>query len=278
MKKNLSRAVIGLITTFAANAPAWAHGPLFSPAPETIFKDGSQITLGFDTQRSTGAGVKAKNYNASLEATYGLTADWEVEIEAPYSWKEQNGANASGFGDLTLGTKYQFWGRNLPSAQYKATALFKVKLPTGDDNTTPKLGSGSTDVIAGLVTGYESRRWYWFASSVYRANTEGAGKLEKGDQQFLNLVGGIRPVLSNYKEPDTVLMLELNWENAGRDRLAGIPQTNTGGWELFVSPVIWWTYRQVAVRGGVQIAIADNLKGNQPTTDYRGRVEVVYHF
>jgi Putative MetA-pathway of phenol degradation len=278
MKKILSGAAVGLFMIFATNTPVRAHGPLFSPAPETIFKGGSQFTLGFDTQKSTGAGLKARDYNTTLEATYGLTADWEVEIEAPYSWKGQNGANANGFGDITLGTKYQFWGRNLPSAQYKATALFKVKLPTGKDGGTPRLGSGSTDVIAGLTTGYESRRWYWFASGVYRASSEGAGNLEKGDQQFLNLVGGIRPVLTNYKEPDTVLMLELNWENAGRDRLAGISQANTGGWELFVSPVIWWTYRQVALRGGVQISIANDLKGTQPATDYRGRVEVVYHF
>jgi len=278
MRKFYLSAVLSLVLVLAANTQLRAHGPLFSPAPETIFKDGAQLTLGLDTRKAKGAGINNKKYEASLEATYGLTADWEIEVEAPYSRKELNGADALGFGDITLGTKYQFWGRNLPSAQYKAAAFLKVKLPTGKDSSTPKLGSGSTDVIAGLVTGYESRRWYWFASGVYRANTQGAGNFEKGDQQFLNLVGGIRPVLSNYKEPDTVLMLELNWKNSGRDTLAGVAQPNSGGWELFVSPVIWWTYRQVAVRGGIQVSIANDLNDSQPATDYRGRVEFVYHF
>ncbi len=50
--------------------------------------------------------------------------------------------------------------------------------------------------------------------------TELWGYLEKGDKQFLNAVGGIRPVLTEYDEPDTVLMLELNWERAGRDDFA----------------------------------------------------------
>ncbi len=269
-----------LIVTMVAGVttPLLAHGPLFSPAPETIFKGGTQVSLGFDSQKVTGAGVRQKEYNSTIKANYGLTADWEIGIEAPYSWKQQNGAKANGFGDITLDTKFQLWGRNLPSAQYKASALLKVKLPTGKDNTTPRLGSGSTDVTAGLVTGYESRRWYWFASGVYKINGEGAGNLTKGDQQSLNLVGGIRPVLSNYKEPDTVLMLELNWENAGRDDLAGTSLANTGGWELFVSPVIWWTYRQIAVRGGVQIAIANDLNGSQSATDFRGKAELVYHF
>ena len=36
-------------------------------------------------------------------------------------------------------------------------------------------GEGA-DVIGGLATGYESRRWYWFASGVYRLNTEHGGR------------------------------------------------------------------------------------------------------
>ena len=266
--------------TIAAILPmsAEAHGPLFSPAPETIFKGGTELTLGFDARQAKGAGEKEREYKPYAEAKYGLTADWEVGIEVPYAWKQQGGSKTNGIGDITLDTKYQFWSRDLPGEQYKAAALLKVKLPSGDDGGTPRLGSGSTDVAAGLVTGYESRRWYWFASGVYRANTEGAGGLEKGDRQFLNLVGGIRPVLTDYKEPDTVLMLELNWENAGRDDLGGMTLANTGGWELFLSPVVFWTYRQIAVRGGVQIPIASGLNGNQPDTDYRARVEFVYHF
>jgi Putative MetA-pathway of phenol degradation len=278
MRKFFLSAAIGLATTVAANKPLQAHGPLFSPAPETIFKGGAQVTLGFDTRKATGAGAKEKEYEAILEAEYGLTADWEIGIEAPYSWREQNGTNANGIGDIILDTKYQFWKRDVPAAQYKAAALLKVKLPTGDEGSTPRLGSGSSDAIAGLVTGYESRRWYWFASGVYRANTEGAGGLEKGDRQFLNLVGGIRPVLTDYKEPDTVLMLEANWENAGRDDLGGTALADTGGWELFLSPVVWWTYRQVAVRGGVQVPVANGLNGRQPSSDYRTRIELVYHF
>ena len=70
----------------------------------------------------------------------------------------------------------------------------------------------------------------------------------------------------------------MNWENADRDDLGGTALANTGGWELFLSPVVWWTYRQVAIRGGVQIPVASDLNGSQPSTDYRARVEFIYHF
>ncbi len=278
MRRLLNLLVAAMAATAVANSAVHAHGPLFSPAPETIWKGGTEITLGFHTEIGTGAGEKEKAYEVFLEAEYGITADWEIGIEIPYAWKEENGGDADGIGDIVLDTKFQFWKRDLPLAQYKAAAFLKTKLPTGGSGGQPRIGSGSTDVIAGLATGYESRRWYWFASGVYRVNTEGESGLEKGDKQFLNIVGGVRPVLSEYDEPDTVLMVELNWERAGRDDLSGTELADTPGWELFVSPVLWWTYGQIAIRGGVQIPIARALNGNQATSDYRARIEFVYHF
>ena len=278
MKANpIAVLLVGLLAVAAA-MPARAHGPLFSPAPETIFKGGTEVTLGFHTAKTTGGGDREKEYEVFVGAEYGLTADWEIGIEVPYAWKKSNGLDANGVGDIVLDTKYQFWRRDLPGAQYKAAVFFKTKLPTGDDGGQPRIGSGSTDVIGGLATGYESRRWYWFVSGVYRVNTEGAGGLEKGDRQSLNVVGGVRPVLTEYDEPDTVVMLEVNWERAGRDDLNGAGLADTGGWELFLSPVVWWTYRQVAIRGGVQFPIAEGLNGNQATSDYRARIEFIYHF
>lgn len=278
MKKALPRSAIGLVASMIAAAPVQAHGPLFSPAPETIFKGGTELTLGFHAEEAAGAGEEEREYEVFLEAEYGITADWEIGIEIPYAWKEENGRDANGLGDIALDTKYQFWKRDVPGAQYKAAAFLALELPSGDGDGTPRLGSGSTDVSGGLATGYEGRRWYWFASGVYRVNTEGAGGLEKGDRQSLNLVGGVRPMLGEYDEPDTVLMLELNWERAGRDELDGAELANSGGWELFLSPVIWWTYRQVALRGGVQIPVAEDLNGAQAASDYRARIELVYHF
>ncbi len=262
----------------AFSDPAFTHGPLFSPAPETIFKGGTEITLGGHFERASGAGETEKEREGFIALEYGLTADWQIGVELPYAGKEISGLEADGLGDLNFGTRYQFWSRDLPGAQYKAAAFVNLKLPTGDDDATPRLGSGSTDATGGLAWGYEGRRWYAFASGAYRLNTQGTGGLEKGDRQFFNLVGGIRPWLTGYYEPDAVLMLELNWERGERDELNGVELADTGGWELFASPVLWWTYRQFAFRGGVQIPVAEGLNGSQPTSDYRAKVEFVYHF
>ncbi|GMQ76005.1 MAG: hypothetical protein BMS9Abin01_1267 [Gammaproteobacteria bacterium] len=266
------------MVSMAIPGAASAHGPLFSPSPETIFKGGIEAKLGGRFQRRTGAGREEEEQAAFFKLEYGLAADWQISATLPYVRKQQDGLEADGIGDIILGTKYQFWQRDLPGAQSKASVLLDVKLPTGDDSSTPRIGTGSTDLLGGLAWGYESRRWYSFASGAYRVNTKGSGGIEKGDKQFLNIVGGVRPWLTGYYEPDTVLMLELNWERSDRDRRGGVTVSDSGGWELFASPVLWVTYRNIAFRGGVQIPIAENLNGAQPTSDYRAALELFYNF
>ena len=75
-----------------------------------------------------------------------------------------------------------------------------------------------------------------------------------------------------------MVFLELNGENAGRDTLNGADVAGTGGWELFLSPGIFATYRNVALRTGVQIPIAKGLNGDQPASDYRFKFEVKVQF
>ncbi len=258
--------------------PVFAHGPLFSAGPETIWKDGKEVSLGYHEERASGAAETERGRELFLELQYGVTADWQISVELPYVWQEGDGSSSDGTGDIILGTKYQFFLQNFPGGQNKASVFGKVILPTGGDDKLPRIGSGSTDFLLGLAAGHEGRRWYAFADARYRFNGRGEGGLQKGDKLFLDLVGGVRPVLSEYDEPDTVFMLELNWERARRDRRDGVALADSGGWELFISPVVWWTYGQYALKGGVQIPIAEGLNGSQPASDYRMRLEAVYHF
>jgi hypothetical protein len=199
-------------------------------------------------------------------------------MELPFVDKDSNDDGPSGLGDMVLRSRYRFLRLDTPGLQRSAAVLGQVKFPTGDDHRTPRLGSGSTDFVGGLLYGHESRRWYYNLAARYRLNTEGGGGLEKGDKQFLDMVGGVRPVLTGYLEPDAVVFLELNWENAGRDRLHGADVADTGGWELFLSPGLFATYRNVALRTGVQIPIARGLDGKQASSDYRFKFEIKYTF
>jgi outer membrane putative beta-barrel porin/alpha-amylase len=269
---------IGVLAPLLLVSPAAAHGPLFSAGPETLWKNGTEVTLGYRFERDTGSGEDIQRRKTFIQTEYGITSNWQIEAEIPLNQNEVNGLDSKGAGDITLGTKYQLFVQNLPGAQRKVSVFLKTRLPTGDEAATPPLGSGSTDFMGGLAVGHEGRRWYGFADARYLLNTGRSGGLERGNKMYLDVVGGIRPVLSEYNEPDTVLMLELNWENSERDRVGSSAIPDTGGWELFASPVLWWTYRQVAVKAGIQIPIARELNGNQAHARARGHFELVYHF
>ncbi len=270
--------ILAALAILAFTTPAAAHEPIFAPGAHVHSKGAHEVSLEYHRERAGGAGENETENELSLEYEYGVTGDLTVAVEIPFKDKTTNANGSTGLGDIQLGAKYRFLRVDSPGSQYSTALLFRAKLPTGDDDSNPRLGSGSADFVGGLLHGLESRRWYYNLAARYRLNTEGGGNLEKGDKVFLDIVGGVRPVLSEYRDADTVLFLELNWERAARDSLAGADVTDSGGWELFLSPGIFWTYRNYAVTSGLQIPVVENLNGAQPTSDYRFKLAGKYAF
>lgn len=271
------------LAAWAATAAALAHGPIFSPSPHTPFKGAIVAGIEYNRARETTTGESAPRETSdeqelALEVEYGLTADWELTVQAPFVRKETAAATSEGLGDVLLGTKYRFLRVDTPGLQRSIAALFQVKLPTGDDEAAPRLGSGSTDYLGGLTAGYEGRRWYGFASIRYRRNSEGGGGLKKGDRQFIDVSGGVRPWLAGYLEPDWVFLLELNWEHADRDRLDGALLQETGGSGIFLAPGVFWTWRNHAIKGGLQLPISQRRRADEADTDYRVKIAWEGHF
>jgi len=269
---------LGTITVSMSATPARAHEPIFTPGAHVSAKGGQEVALQYRRNRARGAGTKETEQELALEYAYGISSSWTVKAEIPVVDKNFTRGRSSGVGDVILGTKYRFLRIDKPGRQFSTTGLFQVKLATASDRKSPRLGSGSTDVVGGILHGLESRRWYYNTAARYRLNSEGGGGLKKGNTVLLDLVAGVRPVLTKYKEPDTVLFLELNWEKSGRDSLRGLSVADTGGWEAFITPGIFWTYRTAAVTAGIQLPLAQDLNGPQPTSDYRFKLSTKFSF
>ena len=122
--------------------------------------------------------------------------------------------------ETAIRLKYRVWKRYMPG---RIDALSLIGGVRRD------LEGKVTYAIAGVAAGMESRRWYLFA------DVRTAGKL------FVDGAVGIRPWLTEYLKPDLVLLTELNYEQKGDFRA------------FFMSPAFFFTYRNVAVKGGVQI-------------------------
>jgi len=250
-----------------------AHDPLFGIGPHVLFKGGLEIAPATHVAKAGDRNVT----ETGIDFTYGLTGDWAAGIELPYVNLDNGSADASGRGDVKLFTKYRFWRNDSLGAQESAAVLLRVDLDTAKGGTNPPLGTGTTDTILGLTYGYEGRKWYRWASVRYRLNGTNDAGLQRGQKLLFDLVGGIRFRPTGYLEPDTVWLLELNGEYGDRGDINGIGLINSGGTELFVSPGIFWTKRNFAIKAGVQIPVVSNLNGVQEKSDIRARLILEWH-
>jgi len=89
---------------------------------------------------------------------------------------------------------------------------------------------------------------------------------------LVDFVAGWRQVPPGYKKPDTVWLVELNGEITDKAELNGASLANSGGTEWFISPGIFWTTRNFAIKAGVQLPIASDLNGTQNKSDYRAKM------
>ena len=272
MKAIQSRLITGLFLIFGSGI-ALAHDPVFSPGPHVLFKEGVEVHIGADREK-TG---QEKETELGFELTYGLTGDWAAGIELPYVKVESGASQVNGTGDARLFTKYRFWREDSLGLQESAAVLLNVMSDNGDDQENPPLGSGTTDALLGITYGYESLKWYRWTSLRYRRNGENGVGQRRGDKWLLDFVVGIRPTPPIYLKPDTLWILELNGEQGQRADLNGTPLPNTGGSEWFISPGIFWTLRNFAIKAGVQLPVTSDLNGNQAESDYRAKLEFEWH-
>jgi len=252
---------------------ASAHNPVFSPGPHVLFKQGLESHIGADRKKSK----QKKESELGLELTYGLTGDWAAGIQLPYKKIEQDINKTDGMADSVLFTKYRFWRKSSLGVQESAAVLLNVILNNGDDKANPPLGSGTTDTLLGFTYGYESLTWYRWTSIRYRRNGENSDDLRQGDKWLVDFSLGYRPTFPVYLKPDTVWILELNDEQGQRAELNGSAAADTGGIEWFVSPGIFWTQRNFAIKAGVQLPVASSLNGQQTKSGYRAKVELEWH-
>lgn len=263
-----SRVVYGALALFTSQT-ALAHDPVFGLGPHVLFKDGVEISPEFESTEAGSAQQRALN----LHLTYGLTGDWAAGVELPYVDLKNSTGSERGADDVSVFSKYRFWRKDSPGLQQSMSVFAKIKT----DTASSAIGSGSTDKILGLTYGSEGRKWYHWAAARYRMNGANDNGLRRGNKLLVDLVGGIRPVQTGYLEPDTVWLLELNGEIGQNAELNGSSLSNTGGKEWFVSPGIFWTKRNFAVKAGVQIPLASDLNGNQQKTDYRAKLTLEWH-
>ncbi len=271
--KSIQLFLVTVSLALFGSGVVWAHNPVFSPGPHVLFKEGVEIHVEVGREKAE----QKKQSGLSLELTYGVTGNWSAGIALPYVIVDTGTEKSNGSGETRLFSKYRFWRKDSLGIQESSAIFLNVMLDNGDDKVTPPLSSGTTDALLGFTYGYESLTWYRWTTIRYRRNGENSDGLRRGDKWLVDFALGYRPTFPVYLKPDTVWILELNGEQGQRAELNGLATANTGGTEWFLSPGIFWTQRNFAIKAGVQLPVASDLKGNQAESDYRAKVEFEWH-
>jgi len=273
MNRSLRFLLSATILLALYSGAALAHDPIFGIGPHVLFKGGLETAIEVAQEKAG----EEKESELRLEVVYGITGDWAAGIEVPYASKDEGAESSSGLSDIQLFTKYRFWREDSLGLQESAAVMLAVNAENGNENADPSLGNGATDVITGLTYGFEGIKWYRWTSARYVMPGENAVGFQLGNKWLVDFVGGWRPTPPVYTKPDTVWLLELNGEIADKAELNGNSLANSGGTEWFVSPGIFWTIRNFAIKSGIQIPIASDLNSIQDKSDYRFKASFEWH-
>jgi hypothetical protein len=199
----------------------------------------------------------------------------------------------SGLGDATLLGQYRFAGDE--HSAWQAAFLAGVKLPTGATHehapsgerleTEHQPGTGSWDPLLGFAVSRRFERVSVDANVLYQFSTSGAQATRLGDRTQYNLAvsyrvggehhhehehGGEEHEHAEHHAPTVDLVLELNGEWEGRQKVAGVVEQESGGRVLYLSPGVRLTVSEGwAASLSLGLPVAQRIRLSHPENDYR---------
>lgn len=218
---------------------------------------------------------------------YGLTRDLALfgalpsldkalDLDGPGGQRLER--SSRGLGDARLFARYTAFQDDAPGRTLRVAPFLGVETPTGDDDERDRVGrlpqplqsgSGSWDPFGGVVLTYQTLAYQLDAQFAYQANTEANG-FEFGDEARLDgafqyrfwpqqLGGGVPGFLYG--------VLEANLIHQEKNEINGVPDANSGGTQLFLSPGLQYVTRRWIIEGIVQLPAAQDLNGTALEVD-----------
>lgn len=207
---------------------------------------------------------------------YNVFSDkFQVGLVAPFinvdlstiEGKQSNG----GIGDIQLFAKYLLYQRDRRNETFRIASKAGVKLPTGDDEGLPALGTGSTDYFVTAVAAWIRGRIGIYGEGIYRINTSNEN-VDFGNAVSYNVAFGYRllpAIYEIYPSPQLNVYLELNGTTTGRSARGDDTLASSGGTLVFLSTGIQYVGgRRWLIEGSFQYPIVNNPNGTQLATSW----------
>ncbi len=205
-----------------------------------------------------------RTVSADILAAIGLPAKLEVGGVLPLAMKSSGDNSATGIGDLMVIGRYGLFQRGL--LPVRAALSLAVSLPTGDKNSTPALGDGSTDLGFGLalntanipfVTGH-LRGAYWL-----NGMSDDTHKLGN----MLEYMAGVDVAIL----PGLTPQLALSGYNKVQSEVNGAKQANSEETRMFLGFLLLWKpLPMLVIRPKVSLPVPGMNKGGTVADFYPG--------
>lgn len=258
-KKNVSgkNTKINIIILFIAVLPGvlMAHEPIFGHGPHVLYKGGLAPAIVWNS----GMGFIENEF----ELHYGVTKNWTAGLSVPLS----NADDRYEVEDYMIKNKYRFYADFGPGVMDQIAAFGGYKF----SNNTNRINA----LILGLTGGRESTTWYWFASTAYTAKfiLQNGTNPKPGNEINYDLTLGCRINKVDYYKPDLVIFLEFLGKYLQKSSLHDSAINNSGGNAWSVAPTFMLTYRNWALRGGVEFGLARSGDLKKPADNFKIGIE-----
>lgn len=251
------------------------------------------------------AGQYMESFITQFFAGYRFSPDAGVQVNVPLvsrSFRRPEGFAIdrgvdTGLGDISVIFDYRLIDGLTEDTFYILSVFGGVKLPTGDSGRLQEekfeppappgapesgihghdlaLGSGSTDVIAGLSGAFHYNRFFVDASAQYAIRTRGA----LGYRYANDLIWAVKPGYFPLVEHDKTfgIQLAVTGEAKGRDTFMDKKAEDTGVNSVFMGPELSFTWKDtVSASIGVDIPVMVDNTALQVTPDFKVRGGLVW--
>jgi hypothetical protein len=176
-----------------------------------------------------------------------------------------------GSGDLSFFAKYLLYQLDRKNETIRVASKVRIKLPSGDEDKMPPLGTGSTDYFFSTVGAWIKDRIGIYLEGIFNLNTSN-NQVDFGNSFSYNVAFGYRllpAVYETYPTPQLNGFLELNGSTAIKNKLSGQKVDNSGGTTTFLSPGLQYVGgRRWLVETTFQYPIINEPNGTQLVTDW----------
>ena len=258
-----------LISGASWAAPIATNTALPLSADEIIIRQ--QFVMTHSSDYIAGTRREVDRFESRTVLGYGLTSKLALFAVLPIINvnREFGDVSASefGLGDAALFARYEVFRSDRPGRTLRIAPYAGARLPTGRDGKT---GDGSVDVFGGVIATFASTQWVLDTQLRYDFNREADG-FERGDSTRFDTSFQYRLAPGRVTKDTNAFVfgvLELSANHYKHNRLGGVTDPNSGGFQLYLTSGLQYATRRWIADLGVKVPIVNDLNGTALEPDY----------